>query len=183
MFHPFTIKFECADAKEPTRASLYSAGLDIYSSKDEVILPGRTEFIRTGLRFILPALTYVQLKDTSALAAEGVFVRAGVVDSDFEAEIKVLLHNSTTNTYLVEKHSRIAQAVIQPYMPAEFNLINSVNQLIPTTPITQHRRGTLGYGQLDRCRESLARLHICGHGNPANQARNSARPAANGLDG
>jgi dUTP pyrophosphatase len=181
MFHAITVKLLSPDAKEPTRASVYSCGLDLYALSDDVISAHGTKFIRTGLRFILPAQTFIKLHDTSALAGESVFVRAGIIDSDFQGEVKVLLHNANAHPFIIDKHFRICQAIIQLHVWPEFNLINHHGQLLPTTPVTQ-TRGTAGFGALDPPvppHAHVCRSHIPTRGRsnvPANQPANQPPP-------
>ncbi len=186
MFHAITVKLLHPEAKEPSRASVYSCGLDLYALKDDVIAANGTKFIRTGLRFVLPAQTFVTLHDTSALAGESVFVRAGIIDADFQGEVKVLLHNANTHLFIIDKHSRICQAIVQIHVWPEFNLINFCGQILPTTPVTQYR-GTAGFGALDTpipphahaCRSNIT-VRVRPGGVPA---ANQSQPASSIVNG
>ena len=43
----------------------------------------------------------------------GIDVAAGVVDSDFRGELKVVLVNSSDKTYKVQESDRIAQLIVE----------------------------------------------------------------------
>jgi dUTP pyrophosphatase len=51
---------------------------------------------------------------------KGVHRFAGVIDSDYRGEYKVILFNSTKELFKIEKGDRIAQAIIQDYYTPEF---------------------------------------------------------------
>ncbi|TEA30084.1 hypothetical protein DBR06_SOUSAS18210013, partial [Sousa chinensis] len=51
---------------------------------------------------------------TSSLALKGICVHGGVIDSDYQGEIKMILQNEGNNDLLINKHDRIAQPLILP---------------------------------------------------------------------
>lgn len=61
----------------------------------------------------------------------------GVIDSDYRGEIKVAVHNDTDFEQFFNSGERIAQLVILPYLPVEFE---EVDELSDTC------RGSGGFG-------------------------------------
>ena len=114
------------DAKEPVYGTEYSAGADLFSADDNVlILPGETAFIHTGLAVEIPEGLAGLIYARSGLACKKGLAPAnkvGVIDSDYRGELIVALHNHSDEPVEVSKHDRIAQIVFTPYYHAAFSL-------------------------------------------------------------
>ncbi|MEK6885538.1 MAG: dUTP diphosphatase [Nanoarchaeota archaeon] len=114
------------------------AGMDLYAVEDVILWPNEPVAVRTGLSIELPKGYVALIWDKSGLALkEGIKTMAGVGDSNFRGEYKVVLLNTTNQYYYVDKGDKIAQILIQPVMQAE---IEEVNILSETT------RGAGGFG-------------------------------------
>ena len=102
------------DAIIPTRGTPGSAGLDLYASEDAVIEHfSEWAMIGTGISVAIPEGCVGMIRPRSGLAVNhGIDVLAGVIDSDFRQELKVILINHGENEYYVKKGDRIAQLVI-----------------------------------------------------------------------
>ena len=126
----------------PTYGTPYSAGADLYACMEEPIIipPGETVLIKTGIALEVPIGYAGLIYARSGLASKKGLAPAnkvGVVDSDYRGEVMVALHNHSLIQAKVEPKERIAQFVITPYIAADFQL---VDQLEDT------RRGTGGFG-------------------------------------
>lgn len=112
------------DAKEPAYGTEFSAGADLFSIDDSVMLmPGQTAFIHTGLSFEIPEGLVGLIYARSGLACKkGVAPanKVGVIDSDYRGEIMVALHNHSSEPVEILKHERIAQIVFTPYYLGTF---------------------------------------------------------------
>lgn len=64
-----------------------------------------------------------------------------VCDSDYRGEYIVAIHNDTDEMMSIEPNERIAQLIVIPYLPVEFN---EVDELSDT------ERGTGGFGSTGR---------------------------------
>jgi len=109
----------------PTRGSDRAAGYDLYACLDgETVIPPReTRLIPTGLAVALPEGTFGAVFARSGLAArEGLRPAncVGVIDSDYRGELMVALHNDSGAPRAVAHGARIAQLVLLPYLPMEF---------------------------------------------------------------
>jgi dUTP pyrophosphatase len=101
------------DAQLPTRGSEGAAGYDLQSIESCVILPGKRAVVATGLSFELPAGVYGRIAPRSGLAVKhGIQVGAGVVDSDYRGEVKVVLFNHDINPYVIK--ARISYCSAHP---------------------------------------------------------------------
>lgn len=109
------IKRLTKEAKIPTRGSDSAAGMDLYAAESLRIPAGEHRIISTGISVAIPDNTYLRIAPRSGLAAKaGIDVLAGVVDSDYRGEIKVILINLGNATFNVNIDDRIAQAILQP---------------------------------------------------------------------
>jgi len=113
----------------PTRGSYYAAGLDLYSTDNIVIEPGARAIIGTGIKAEIPNGNYLRIAPRSGLAAKsGIDVMAGVVDSDYRGEIKVILVNHGQSYFNVGVGDRIAQAILEKYTPADVVEVNEISE-------------------------------------------------------
>lgn len=124
-------------AVRPTRATDCSAGLDLHADETATIPEYCRVWISTGLAVAI-APGYVGLVwPRSGLAGHGLDTSAGVIDSDYRGELKVLLCNGTPHRKTVHRGDRIAQLLVLPVgMP---NLIE-----VDALPATA--RGENGFG-------------------------------------
>jgi len=131
------------NARIPKRGSDYAAGYDLYACLDGdalVIAPHMTAMIPTGLAVALPEGTFGAVFARSGLAMrEGLRPAncVGVVDSDYRGECMVALHNDTDAERTVRAGDRIAQMVLLPFLPMEFEEVD----VLPETV-----RGAGGFG-------------------------------------
>ena len=101
-------------AKLPTRATPFSAGLDLYSSCDLVIKPQSVGVIDTGLKMSLGYGIYGRIAPRSGLSLKFIGIGGGVIDSDYIGEVKVILFNHhPTDEFTVKVGDRIAQLVLE----------------------------------------------------------------------
>ena len=126
----------------PTRSSGQAAGYDLHAClrKTVGILPHETLLIPTGIAVALPEGTFGAVFARSGLALKQGLRPAncvGVIDSDYRGELMVALHNDSETGWWVEHGERIAQLVLLPYLPMEFE---EADALPPT------QRGEGGFG-------------------------------------
>lgn len=112
-------------AKVPSYGTEFAAGADLYACMDEpvTIHAGQTEFIHTGIAMAIPSGLVGLIYARSGLACKKGLAPAnkvGVIDSDYRGEIMVALHNHSSEDILVESGERVAQMVITPYIMAEY---------------------------------------------------------------
>jgi len=115
------------DAKVPVHATSGSAGFDLYSLEETFIYPDETKKIRTGICFEIPYGFYVRIEDRSGLAIKGIHKVGGIIDSDYRGEVFVVLHNTMSSPYKVEKHDRIAQGILTPVSQVGFEEVSELS--------------------------------------------------------
>lgn len=98
----------------PTRGTEGAAGFDLYASHAITIPAGDRSLVDTGISMEIPPGMAGLIWPRSGMAVKrGIDTGAGVIDSDYRGEIKVLLFNHTPFNFKVEMGDRIAQIVFQ----------------------------------------------------------------------
>lgn len=100
----------------PRQQTEGSAGMDIRSAEDNVIVFGDTRVIRTGLCVAVPRGFLLDVRTRSGHAKQGVVVTnsPGLVDSDYRGEIMVIMTNNGAFDFSINRGDRIAQLVLLP---------------------------------------------------------------------
>lgn len=114
----------------PQYQTSQSAGFDLHSIEDVMLLPGERKLISTGLSFEIPQGYEIQIRPRSGLAYKhgiSVLNSPGTIDSDYRGEIKVLLINYSDEEFEIKLGDRIAQAIIQKVIQAQFIEVDSLN--------------------------------------------------------
>jgi dUTP pyrophosphatase len=117
-----TLSFKKLDERAvlPSRGSLYSAGLDLYSLEDLTITPKQRILARTGLAVAIPERHYGRIAPRSGLALRtGLDVLSGVIDADYRGEIGCLLYNTGDETINLPAQSKICQLIIEKIITPE----------------------------------------------------------------
>lgn len=135
-----------AGAVLPTRGSSQAAGYDLYakSTEDTVIPAHQTVMVGTGIAMELPEGYFGAIFARSGLASKQGLRPAncvGVVDSDYRGEFMIALHNDTDSERVIAGKERIAQMVVMPYLPVEFEEVEE---------LTETERGEGGFGSTGR---------------------------------
>jgi dUTP pyrophosphatase len=88
------------------------SGYDIHASEITTIWKNTRKLVPTGLYLSFPSAYVGLLKERSSLAAKGVYLHAGVIDSSFRGEVQVLLENRGDTNYHINPGERIAQMLL-----------------------------------------------------------------------
>ncbi len=143
------------DAKPPERASDGAVGYDVYAyhaldkksrmplgELPQILEPGKSMLIGTGIVFAVPFPTDCQVRPRSGLANKHdveLSNSPGTVDPDYRGEIGILLRNRGELPFTVEKGMRVAQLVFTKVELPEF-------QEDPDLIENSTKRGTGGFG-------------------------------------
>lgn len=92
------------------------AGYDLASSEDTIIYKGTRHTVCTGVHVAIPTGYVGIIKDRSSMASTGIHVLAGVIDSSYRGEIKVILINLGDAYVRVRAFDKIAQLLIIPHL-------------------------------------------------------------------
>lgn len=119
-----------------------NAGFDLYATEEGTIAPGEREAVPVGISTSFSPEYYMRVAPRSGLAVKsGVDVLAGVIDSNYRGEWKVVLHNTSKMYFHYEIGDRIAQAIPEKISTESFEFVDS---LLAT------ERGAGGFGSTGR---------------------------------
>src|SRR3954449_10461692 len=97
------------DAKIPRPQTNGAIGLDLHANHTYQHARSRP----TGIAAEVPGGHYLRIAPRSGLSKKGLDIGAGVIDPDYRGEIKALVINNSANDITIEKHDRIAQAILE----------------------------------------------------------------------
>lgn len=127
------------DAQLPTRGSASAAGLDLYALEEAIALPQSSVLIPTGLSVEIPEGLYGRIAPRSGFSlATGLVVNAGVIDSDYRGEVKIMFFNYLDDEVKLHKGNKVAQLILEKIA------------ILPVEEVTDHltetARGEGGFG-------------------------------------
>src|SRR5262245_14279870 len=98
----------------PEYASAAAAGADLRASEAVELAPGARAAVATALRLEIPPGHVGLVWPRSGLAVRhGVDTLAGVIDSDYRGELKVVLVNHGDQPFRIAPGDRVAQLLVQ----------------------------------------------------------------------
>ena len=114
------------------------AGADLTASEKKIIPARDRLLVATGIRLEIPEGYVGLIWPRSGLAVKnGIHTGAGVIDSHYRGEIKVLLFNHSDSEFQIKQGDRIAQVLIQKVERVQF---------IPVTELSKTARSEGGFG-------------------------------------
>src|SRR4051812_24318219 len=131
------IKKTTTDTMIPQTQTPGAIGLDLHANKKITIPTKQREVVPTGIAVEVPKGHYLRIAPRSGLSKKGIDIGASVVDPDYRGEIKALLINNSADDVTIQKHDRIAQAILEK---ATVSTIEEVPELGKT------ERGEKGFG-------------------------------------
>ena len=126
----------------PSYKTKGASGMDLmaYIEKPINLEPGKSCLVPTGLSVAFPDEYEIQIRPRSGLAAKksiSVLNTPGTIDSDYRGEIKIILFNHGSESFIINNNDRIAQMVITPIIKVELEETNELPVSI---------RGKRGFG-------------------------------------
>jgi dUTP pyrophosphatase len=135
--HWIKIKRLYADSIVPQYHSEQAAGLDLHSYEDTVIGQGDIVLVKTGIAMEIPKGYVGMIKDRSGMAMDYYYTHAGIIDSDYRGEVKVLLHNDDSTWKEIKKGQRIAQLLLIPCPQMTVSIVDELS-------MTERNQGGFG---------------------------------------
>lgn len=136
------VYLDSENAQPPERQTEGAAAYDIYASEETVISARSSNSVNTGVHTVFDSRFCLFIKPRSGLAFKhGIDTGAGVIDSDYRGEIKVLLFNHSDEDLLIEKGMRIAQMILVAISTPKIEILDIIQFEDLTT-----ERGSGGFG-------------------------------------
>lgn len=129
---------------DPHRATKQASGIDLQYIADRTmpVRPDQTVLVPTGMKIKLHEGFEAQVRTRSGMAYKhGIVVlnSPGTVDADYTGEIKVIIKNMSSDTFVFVPGMRIAQLVIAPVCMCEPVVVESGS-------LFETERGSGGFG-------------------------------------
>ncbi len=122
----FKVYLRSAKARLPTRGSASAAGYDLYSSENALIPKKGQGLVATDISIVIPEGYYGRVAPRSGLAVKhGIHTGAGVIDSDYRGEVKVVLFNFSDKDFSINAGDRIAQLILEKITTPEILQLNN----------------------------------------------------------
>jgi dUTP pyrophosphatase len=118
----------------PEYATQGSAGMDLRACLDQplTIEPGQTQLVGTGIAMYIGDPNYAAtILPRSGLGHKHGLVLGnlvGLIDSDYQGELKVSCWNRSDKAYTIEPGDRIAQLVILPVVQAQMTVVDEFHE-------------------------------------------------------
>ena len=132
----------------PAYETAGSAGMDLRACLDAplILQPGEAELIATGISiYIADSALAAMLLPRSGLGHKNGIVLGnlvGLIDSDYQGPLMVLVWNRGTQSFTINPGDRIAQMVIVPVVQVAFEVVEDFSATA---------RGTGGFGSSGQC--------------------------------
>lgn len=114
------------DVKSPTRATIFSAGLDLYAPHKVLIKPREQTIVKTKLKVKVPIGCYARIAPKSGLSLKQLWVNAGVIDSDYTGEIGVVLFNSGSEVIEIDKNDKMCQLICEKILIPDICIVTEI---------------------------------------------------------
>ena len=111
----------------PSRKTKFSAGYDIATAENIILLPQQVTLIPTGIKAYMQADEYLGIHIRSSIAVKQKLTlinNVGVIDADYynnvenEGHIMIPVYNYNQTAVRIEKDTRIAQGIFYRYLLA-----------------------------------------------------------------
>lgn len=126
----------------PAYATPGAAALDLRAciTTEVSILPGERKLFPSGIALNMkdPSLVAVIAPRSGLALKHGLRAHFGVIDSDYNGEIGVLMHNDSSEEYKVQPLERIAQLMFQPIVKVDLEYVSEFAK--------ESERGKGGFG-------------------------------------
>ena len=127
----------------PQYGSAGAAGLDLRACLDAPLelKPGDSHLVPCGIAIHIgdPGFAAIILPRSGLGAKHGIVLGnlVGLIDSDYQGQVMVSLWNRGQTAFTIQPMDRIAQLVVVPVQPVEFNIVEEFET---------SRRGAGGFG-------------------------------------
>jgi dUTP pyrophosphatase len=134
------------DIPLPAYATDGAAGMDVRAAVDTelAVHANQTILVPTGFAIAVPPGFEAQIRPRSGLAIKhqiGIMNSPGTIDADYRGEVRIILTNFGETDFVIKRGDRIAQMVIAPFVRAEWEERDSLDET---------DRGSGGFGHTGR---------------------------------
>lgn len=123
----------------PKYAHADDACMDVMANEEVIINPKQTALIPLGIAVEIPEGFELQVRNRSSLGKKGMIIPNGIgtIDAGYRGEICIMLYNSTSKKFIVNKGDRVGQIKISKAPKIKLKVVRELSET---------KRGTGGFG-------------------------------------
>lgn len=126
------------NANIPQKATVGSAGYDLFAAHDALVEPMNRAIISTDIQLAMSKNIMGRIAPRSGLAFFNfIDIGGGIIDSDYRGPIKIILYNFNTQSFHVKRGDKIAQLIFATLPNTELIEVKTQNKT---------KRGGGGFG-------------------------------------
>ena len=137
MEHILRVQRIGGNSRLPTYGHPGDAGLDLFSAENIELAVGQAVPVPTGIKIAVPEGFVGLVWDKSGISLKGVHRLAGVIDSGYRGEVKVVMVNLGHEPFRFSRGMKVAQLLIQPVVSV---------RVMETDDLDDTSRGENGFG-------------------------------------
>ena len=111
------------NALEPQRVHRTDVGYDLRSIENVTLYSGETRAISTGIALSMPGCVMATVRGRSGHAKKGIFAHVGTIDSGYQGDIHVILHNLSKEAFKIKHGDRIGQLIFSTILTPDFKTV------------------------------------------------------------
>lgn len=119
------------------------AGFDLRAASSYLMEPQAQILVSTGLKVSIPAGYVGIIKDRSSMALRQLYTHAGVIDSNYRGEVKIVLSNRGSAIQEIKVGDKVAQLLVVPCLV-------ECAEVISEEALGDTNRGAGGFGSTGR---------------------------------
>lgn len=127
----FTVKYTAREGHELKLERDGDAGYDLRTTKQITVPFNTTLVVDTSIELRLPDGLYAEIVSRSGIAARNdiaVLNAPGIIDTGYEGNLKVILHNFGTRDFTFKEDDRIAQLVFHRRLDVDVAKVDSFDE-------------------------------------------------------
>ena len=106
-------------AKLPVYQHPGDAGMDLFAAEEIKLEAGEVKAVPTGIKMAIQQGYVGLIWDKSGISLRGLHRLAGVVDSGYRGEVRIVMVNLGKETHVFKQGQKVAQMLIQPVQAVE----------------------------------------------------------------
>ena len=119
------------NAVVPSYAHDGDAAMDLFSAEDYVVSAGKRVLVSTGIAMELPEGYWANIRGKSGLALKkGISILGGVIEHSYRGEYGVVVLNTSSEDFVINKGDKVAQVVIAPVASVDVDVVSELGDSV-----------------------------------------------------
>jgi dUTP pyrophosphatase len=115
----------------PSYAHEGDAAMDLCSTENYVVNPGKRQLVSTGIAMEFPVGYFASIRGKSGLALKkGIAILGGVIEYTYRGEYGVVVLNTGEEDFVIKEGDKVAQVVIAPVATAKVEEVSELSDTV-----------------------------------------------------